>query len=57
MKKYAAVAAILVSSMIMCQHVHYSMDVLFGALVSYTAYKLVFYFHTQTKYGLELEEA
>ncbi|MCX6199174.1 MAG: phosphatase PAP2-related protein [Bacteroidetes bacterium] len=57
LKKYAAIAAVLVSSMIMCQHVHYSMDVLFGALVSYTAYKLVFYFHTQTKYGLELKDA
>lgn len=57
LKKYSAAAAVLVGGMILCQHVHYSMDVLFGTLISYAAYKLVFYFHTQTKYGLELEEA
>jgi hypothetical protein len=57
LKAYALVAAVVVGMLIMWQHVHYSMDVLFAPLVSYTSYKFVLYFHRETRYGLELAEA
>jgi hypothetical protein len=57
LKAYAMVAAIIVGILIMWQHVHYSMDVIFAPLVSFTAYKLVLYIHRETRYGLELSEA
>lgn len=56
-KAYAFVAMIGVGIMIMWQHVHYSMDVMFAPIVSYGSYKLVSYLHRETKYGLELRDA
>jgi hypothetical protein len=56
-KTYALVAAIIVGILIMWQHVHYSMDVMFAPLVSYTSYKFILYIHRETRYGLELSEA
>jgi hypothetical protein len=56
-KRYAAFATIAVGVLILWQHVHYSMDVAFAPLVSYASYKFVLYFHRETKYGLELQDA
>lgn len=55
-RRWAGMATVVVSVLIMWQHVHYSMDVAFAPIVSYMAYKLVNYFHTETKYGLELQD-
>jgi hypothetical protein len=57
LKIYALVAAVIVGVLIMWMHVHYSMDVLFAPLVSYTSYKFVLYIHRETRYGLELADA
>ena len=57
LKRYATVSAIAVTFMILCQHCHYSMDVLIGIIVSYSTYKFVLFFHKETKYGLELKDA
>ncbi|MES2619542.1 MAG: phosphatase PAP2-related protein [Bacteroidota bacterium] len=54
---YAFACTIIVGVLIMWQHVHYSIDVLFAPLVSYVAYKFILYIHRETKYGLELAEA
>lgn len=56
-KAYALMAAIVVGALIMWQHVHYSMDVIFAPLVSYTSYKFILYIHRETRYGLELADA
>ena len=56
-KIWATLATMLVSIMIMWQHVHYSMDVLIAPLVAYVSYKFVLYVHRETRYGLELQEA
>jgi hypothetical protein len=55
LKAYALISAVVVGVLIMWQHVHYSMDVLFAPLVSYTCYKFVLYIHRETRYGLELD--
>lgn len=57
LKGYALASLIAVGVLIMWQHVHYSMDVIFAPLVSYTAYKFVLYIHRETRYGLELADA
>lgn len=56
-KRWSFIATIIVAFMILCQHVHYSMDVFFAPIVSYICYKMVTYIHSQTKYGLELQDA
>jgi hypothetical protein len=56
-KTWALVTTVLVAILIMWQHVHYSSDVLFAPLVSYAAYRFINYLHTQTKYGLEWQDA
>jgi hypothetical protein len=53
-KKWATVAIILVGIMIMWQHVHYSMDVFCAPVMSFICYRVVLYFHRETRYGLEL---
>jgi hypothetical protein len=57
LKTYALMAAAVVGVLIMWQHVHYSMDVLFAPLVSYASYKFILYIHRETRYGLELADA
>jgi hypothetical protein len=59
-KKYiraiAFTATIAVGTLLLWQHVHYTLDVLFAPVVSFTAYKLVLYGHRQSRFGLELQE-
>lgn len=55
-KRWAALVTFVVGVLIMWQHVHYSMDVVFAPIVSYMSYRLVNYFHTETKYGLQLQD-
>ena len=54
-KRWALIATILVSVLIMWQHVHYSMDVLIAPIISFISYKFVLYIHRETRYGLELQ--
>lgn len=56
-KGWTFVVTIIVSFMILFQHVHYSMDVLFAPIASYFCYRLVTYIHRETKLGLELKDA
>lgn len=51
-----ALATCAISSMILWQHVHYTMDVLFAPIAAYIVYKLVNYTHTQAKFGLEFQD-
>lgn len=57
LRAYALIATLTVGTLIVWQHVHYSLDVLFAPLASYAAFKVVEWGHTQTKYGLELQDA
>lgn len=52
-KSWVFICTIVVSILIMWQHVHYSTDVLFAPVVSYIAYKFILYIHRETQYGLE----
>jgi hypothetical protein len=56
-RMYAFASVLIVGVLIMWQHVHYSMDVVFAPLVSYISYKFILYIHRETKYGLELADA
>ncbi len=57
LKAYGFMSAVVVSVLIMWQHVHYSSDVIVAPMVSYAAYKFILYIHRETKYGLELADA
>jgi hypothetical protein len=57
LKYYAAFATLVVSVLIVWQHVHYSMDVAFAPVVSYLTFRGIEWVHAQTKYGLQLQEA
>ena len=54
-KAWAFVATVLVSILILWQHVHYSLDVVFAPLASYVCYKVVLFVHREGRYGLELQ--
>lgn len=56
-RAYLFAATIVVGIMIMWQHVHYSMDVIFAPLASYIAYRGVLWVHVQSKFGLALQDA
>jgi hypothetical protein len=55
-KAIAFAASVFVSALILCQHVHYTLDVLFAPIAAFTAYKFVLYIHRETRFGLELQE-
>lgn len=57
LKNYVAFCVVAVGGMIMCQHVHYSMDVFFAPLISFFIYKGVLWVHQETKYGIQVQEA
>lgn len=57
LKYFAAFATLAVGIMIVWQHVHYSMDVAFAPVVSYLTFRGIEWMHTQTKYGLQLQDA
>ncbi|MCS6934029.1 MAG: sphingomyelin synthase family protein [Chitinophagales bacterium] len=55
LRMFMVLASIVVAVMILWQHVHYTMDVLFAPLASYAAYRFVLWWHLQTRYGLALK--
>lgn len=55
-KNYGVICIIAVGFMIMCQHVHYSMDVFFAPLISFVIYRLVLWVHSETRYGVNVSE-
>ena len=55
-KAIAFAATVVVGSLILWQHVHYTFDVLFAPIAAFTSYKLVTYVHRESRFGLELEE-
>lgn len=54
-KRWAAFATVLVGILIMWQHVHYTLDIVFAPIVSYVVYRFVLFIHRETRYGLELQ--
>ena len=54
-KAWTLVATILVGFMILCMHVHYTLDVLFAPVASYASYKIILFIHRESRYGLELQ--
>ncbi len=56
-KSWIFFCTVVVGSLILWQHVHYSTDVAFAPLVSYAAYRFVLYIHRQTQYGLEVSNS
>ncbi len=54
-KAWTIAATILVGSLILWQHVHYSLDVLFAPIASFVCYKVILFIHRESKYGLELQ--
>lgn len=55
-KWYAFICTVAVAILIVWQHVHYTMDVLAAPIVSYSCYRMVDWMHTQSKYGVELQD-
>lgn len=55
-KTWSYIAIVVVSVMLLCQHVHYTLDILFAPVVSFVIYKLVLFAHQQSRYGLELQD-
>lgn len=48
-KIWALIATILVSIMLLTQHVHYTFDILFAPIVSFIGYKVVLFIHSQAQ--------
>jgi hypothetical protein len=55
LKTWAFTATVCVGAMLLFQHCHYTLDVLFAPVFSYVAYKFVLYIHRETRYGLQLQ--
>jgi hypothetical protein len=54
-KAWALMATVLVGGLILWQHVHYSLDVVFAPLASFLSYKVILFIHRESRYGLELQ--
>jgi hypothetical protein len=54
-KAWTVLATITVGTLILWQHVHYSLDVFAAPFVSFAAYKFVLYIHRETRYGMNLK--
>jgi len=54
-KAWALAATIIVGTLILWQHVHYSLDVVFAPLASFVSYKVILFIHRESRYGLELQ--
>lgn len=54
-KAWTLMAIITVGTMILWQHVHYSLDVVFAPIASFVAYKVILFIHRESRYGLELQ--
>lgn len=57
LKYYAIFVTITVAILLVWQHVHYSMDVAFAPIASYLTYRFIWWAHSQTKYGIEFQDA
>ena len=54
-KAWALVATIVVGTLILWQHVHYSLDVAFAPVASFVSYKIILFIHRESGYGIELQ--
>ena len=54
-KAWTLIATTLVGALILCMHVHYTLDVLFAPIASFVSYKVVLFIHRESRYGLELQ--
>jgi len=54
-KAWTLLATIVVGSMILCQHVHYSLDVIFAPIISFLCYKVILFIHRESRYGIEMQ--
>jgi len=54
-KAWALTATVLVGILILWQHVHYSLDVVFAPLASFVSYKVILFIHRESRYGFELQ--
>ena len=54
-KGWTLIATIIVGSLILCMHVHYTLDVIFAPVVAFISYKVVLFIHRESRYGLELQ--
>lgn len=55
LKSWIFVATILVGILLLWQHVHYSLDVIFAPVVSFVSFKAVAFVHQQTKMDVALQ--
>jgi hypothetical protein len=55
-KYFLLLGTLAISFMIMKQHVHYSLDVAFAPIAAYISYRAVLWLHTETRFGLGIEE-
>lgn len=53
-KYLSMLATVLVGGMIVWQHVHYSIDILFAPIVAFISYRIVLFAHKESRYGLNL---
>lgn len=53
-KAWALTATVIVGTLILWQHVHYTLDVVFAPVASFVCYKVVLFIHRESRYGLEL---
>jgi len=55
-KLLALASTAIVGVLILWQHVHYSVDVIFAPVFSYVAYVIVSFIHKESRYGIELRQ-
>ncbi len=54
-KAWALVATIVVGALILWQHVHYSLDVVFAPFAAFICYKVILFIHRESRYGIEIQ--
>lgn len=53
-KGWSIIATVLVAAMLLCQHVHYSLDVFCAPFVAFGSYKFVLFIHRETRLDAQL---